>query len=173
MGVAEERQDAEADMKSSLKSYLEQYTRKRKRKLILQKRLQKFKEEMLGVKAVNYSPIPRSQTNNIANEPVDFFIHCEEIEEQINKERKVAASAMIKVIDMLNFLPPDSEEKNILEYRYLDGYSWGQIAKESAMSKSRCIDYWNNGLDKLLKFKKVKHILDEYKMAVENVKEGA
>ena len=75
MGVIENRQDAEVDMKSVLKKYLEQYTRKRKRKEILQKRLHKFKEEMLGTKAVNYSLVPKSQTNNISNEPVDFYIH--------------------------------------------------------------------------------------------------
>lgn len=167
MGVIENRQDAEVDMKSVLKKYLEQYTRKRKRKEILQKRLHKFKEEMLGTKAVNYSLVPKSQTNNISNEPVDFYIHCEEIEERINKERKAAASAMIKIIDILSFLPPDSQEKNILECKYLDDYSWPQIVEELAMSKSRCIDYWNAGLDELLEFKKVQSILDEYRIAEE------
>lgn len=160
--MEKEKEITEEYMKCILKQYLEQYIKKRKRKLILQKRLEQFEEEMLGPKAISYSLTPKSRTNNLQNEPADFYIHYEEIEERINAERKAAASSMIKVFDILNFLRPDSEEKNILEYKYLDGYSWEKIALESSMSKSRCIDYWNKGLDELLQFKKVQSVLNEY-----------
>lgn len=160
--VVEQKSEEMEEMKTLLKEYLSQYYKKRKRKKILQKRLANFRAEMLGPKALNYSPVPRSKTNKVSDEPAQFCIKQEEIEERIEKERKLASSAMLKVMDLLDFLPEDSDEKNILELRYVDNMSWTDIAKTQSMSKSRCIDYWNIGLEKLLAFKKVRVLLEDY-----------
>lgn len=154
------KQDEE--MRTLLILYLSQYCKKRDRKRVLQKRLENFREEMTGTKGLNYSPVPRSHTNTISNEPLEFRIKCEEIEERIEKERKEAATAMLKVMDALSFLEADTEEKNILEYKYLDGDSWEEIQNKTCMCRSRCYDYWNAGLDRLLMFAKIRGILDEF-----------
>ena len=155
------------DMKEFLKQYLEQYDKKRRRKKILQKRLENFREEMLGTKGISYSPMLKSKTNRIINEPAEFCVKQEEIEERIERERKLASAAMLKVMDMLAFLPEDSDEKNILEMKYMDSMSWQEIAEVQSMSRSRCIDYWNIGLEKLLGFKKVRVIIEEYRKEME------
>lgn len=160
------------DMKESLKQYLEQYDKKRRRIKILQKRLENFREEMLGTKGVNYSPMPKSKTNRITNEPAEFCVKQEEIEERIERERKLASGAMLKVMDMLAFLPEDSDEKNILEMKYMDSMSWQEIAEVQSMSRSRCIDYWNIGLVKLLGFKKVRVIIEEYQKEIERTEKN-
>ena len=54
----------------------------------------------------------------------------------------------------------NSFTKVILEQFWVD-------VEELAMSKFRCIDYWNAGLDELLKFKKVRSILDIYRNGIE------
>lgn len=162
-GVVEKKDTEQEEMKTLLKQYLSQYYKKSKRKKILQKRLQNFRVEMLGAKALNYSPVPRSQTNKISDEPTQFCIKQEEIEERIERERKRASSAMLKVMDILDYLEEDSNEKIILELRYIDNMSWSDISKIQSMSKSRCIDYWNTGIEKLLGFKKVRVILEDYK----------
>lgn len=161
MEAVEQKTETE-ELKEILKQYLSQYYKKRQRKKILQKRLANFRMEMLGSKALNYSPVPRSKTNKITDEPAELCIKQEEIEERIEKERKMASSAMLKVMDMIGFLPENSDEKNILELRYVDNMSWTEIAKTQSMSKSRCIDYWNMGLEKLLEFKKVRVTLRNY-----------
>lgn len=161
--VAMERQKIEEEsMKALLILYLEQYCKKRRRKEILQQRLKNFREEMMGAKAIRYSSMPHSCTNSIANEPLDFRIKCEEIEERIEKEREEAAAAMLMVMDVLSLLEPESEEKNILEYRYLDGCSWKETMERASMSRSRCNDYWKNGLEKLLGYAKVRNILEKF-----------
>ena len=149
-----------------LKMYLEQYSRKRKRKNDLSQRLGNFREEMFGNKAISCSTMPKSQTNRILNEPLDFRIRCEEIEERIEKERKSAASSMLKVMDVLDFLD-ESIEKDILEYRYLDGYQWKTIEKKMSLCRSRCIDYHNIGMKKLIENKKIRTTLEEFERKIE------
>lgn len=172
MVVVEEKKVDEESMKALLILYLEQYCKKRSRKKVLQQRLRNFREEMVGTKAIRYSPIPHSCTNNITNEPLDFRIKCEEIEERIEKERKEAATAMLKVMDILSFLEPESEEKNILEYKYLDGCSWKETMIRASMSRSRCNDYWKIGLEKLLQFAKVRKILEDFGEELETREHG-
>lgn len=155
-----EREEMEKQ-KTLLRKYLNQYYRKRKKKRDLTKRLDNFKEEMVGVKSIRYSKIPKSNTNTTVNEPLDFKIKCELIEQRIDSERKKAASAMLKVMDIIEYLD-ESQEKEVLEYRFLDGEPWKAIEKKMSMSKSRCIDYYNMGLEKLLSYKKIRVILEEY-----------
>lgn len=149
------------EKKELLKKYLNQYYRKRKKKKDLERRLDNFKEEMLGIKGMRYSQMPKSNTNTTVNEPLDFKIKCEAIQERIDGERKTAASSMLKVMDILEYLD-DSTERDVLEYRFLDGEAWKEITKKVAMSKSRCIDYYNMGLEKLLRYKKIRVILEDY-----------
>lgn len=160
------REETEKRMMNLLKRYLEQYCRKKSRKRALEKRLQNFRAEMLGTKAIRYSKTPKSRTYGVGNEPLEFTIKCEEIEERIRKAQKDGATAMLKVMDILDFLN-DSKEKEIMEYKYLDGYDWNTIMKRMGLSKSRCGAYLNAGCLHLLKFAKIRKILEEYEKEIE------
>ncbi|MFQ8778330.1 MAG: hypothetical protein ACLR78_14020 [Roseburia sp.] len=70
---------------------------------------------------------------------------------------------MLKVLDVLDFLDNGSLEKEIMEYKYLDGKTWDAIPDIANKSRSQCIEYWNRGLNKLLEFGKVQALLEEYK----------
>lgn len=132
-------------LKKILKMFLEQYCKKRQRKKILQNRMYNLKKEF---------------GENIS---LDYRIKCEEIERRIEEEQKETAIAMLKIMDVLDFLEKDSLEKEILEYKYLDSRKWIEIEKVEHLSRSRCIDYWNRGLNKLLEFKYVRQIIAKYK----------
>lgn len=160
------QEETETRMMNLLKSYLEQYCRKKRRKKALERRLQNFRAEMMGTKAIRYSQMPKSRTYGVGNEPLEFTIKCEEIEERIRKEQKAGAVAMLKVMDILDFLN-DSKEKEILEYKYLDGYDWEIITKKMDLSKSRCGAYLNRGCSHLLQFAKIRKILEEYEKEIE------
>lgn len=151
------------ESKKLLKSYLKKYCEKKKRKRVLEKRLADFRTEMLGVKAVRYSITPRSQTNSINNEPLDIRIRCEEIEERIKEEKRGAALEMLRVMDIMDYLEENSVEKEILEYKYLDGYRWDNIARLVSLSRTQCVFHWNRGIERLLGFKKIQKIIEEYK----------
>ena len=160
----------ELEQRELLKRYLEQYRRQLKKKDILRRRLENIRLELLGTKGTRYSITPKSQTNAIGNEPLDFVIKCQDIEERMEAQRKNAMACMLKVLDVLDFLDNGSLEKEIMEYKYLDGKTWDAIPDIANKSRSQCIEYWNRGLNKLLEFGKVQALLEEYKKMQENEK---
>lgn len=160
----------ELEQRELLKRYLEQYRRQLKKKDILRRRLENIRLELLGTKGTRYSITPKSKTNAIGNEPLDFVIKCQDIEERMEAQRKNAMACMLKVLDVLDFLDNGSLEKEIMEYKYLDGKTWDAIPDIANKSRSQCIEYWNRGLNKLLEFGKVQALLEEYKKMQENEK---
>lgn len=69
---------------------------------------------------------------------------------------------MLNVMKMMDFLPADSMERTVLEYRHIDCLSWNQIMQETNYSRQSCNNYYNAGLDKLLTFKKVHKMLEDF-----------
>lgn len=163
--MAEKKQviDEKALQKIWIKSYLGQYYSARNKKRQLELRLRTFRQEMIGTKGMQYSPVPHSQTNSVGDGPASMVIRAMEIEEQVESQKEQMASAMLNVMKMMDFLPADSTERIILEYRHIDCLSWKQIAREMNYSRASCSNYYNAGIEKLLTFKKVQKMLEEYK----------
>lgn len=154
--------DEKALQKIWIKSYLGQYYWARNKKRQLERRLQTFRQEMIGTKWMQYSPVPHSQTNSVGDGPASMVIRAMEIEEQIESQKEQMANAMLNVMKMMDFLPAESTERIILEYRHIDCLSWKQIAREMNYSRASCNNYYNAGIEKLLTFKKVQKMLEEY-----------
>lgn len=146
-----------------IKSYLGQYYSARNKKRQLELRLRTFRQEMIGTKGMQYSPVPHSQTNSVGDGPASMVIRAMEIEEQIKSQKEEMANAMLNVMKMMDFLPTDSTERIILEYRHIDCLSWKQIAREMNYSIRTCRNKYDSGMEKLLEYKKVQKILEEYK----------
>lgn len=149
-----------------LKQYLGQYYHARAKKKQLETRLRNFREDMTGTKGMQYSPVPRSQTNSVGDGPATPVIRAMEIEERIESQKAEMAAAMLNVMKIMDFLPVDSTERAILEYRHIDCLSWKQITKEMHMTRTPCNKYYNAGIDKLLTFKKVHKILKEFSTSI-------
>lgn len=154
--------DEKALQKIWIKSYLGQYYWARNKKRQLERRLQTFRQEMIGTKGMQYSPVPHSQTNSVGDGPASMVIRAMEIEEQIESQKEQMADAMLNVMKMMDFLPAESTERIILEYRHIDCLSWKQVCKEAHLSRTSANDYYNVGIEKLLTFKKVQKMLEEY-----------
>lgn len=154
------------DERVLLKKYLSQYYSARNKKRQLESRLQAFRQDMVGTRGMQYSPVPHSQTNSVGDGPASMVIRAMEIEEQIKSQKEEMANAMLNVMKMMDFLPADSTERTVLEYRHIDCLSWKQITKEMHMTRTPCNKYYNAGLDKLLTFKKVHKILQEFSPSI-------
>lgn len=163
--MAEKKQviDEKILQKIWIKSYLGQYYSARNKKRQLELRLRTFRQEMIGTKGMQYSPVPHSQTNSVGDGPASMVIRAMEIEEQIKSQKEQMANAMLNVMKMMDFLPTDSTERIILEYRHIDCLSWKQIAREMNYSIRTCRNKYDSGMEKLLGYKKVQKILEEYK----------
>lgn len=154
------------DERVLLKKYLGQYYSARNKKKQLESRLQTFRQDMIGTKGMQYSPVPHSQTNSVGDGPASMVIRAMEIEEQIESQKEQMAAAMLNVMKLMDFLPVNSTERLILEYRHIDCLSWKQVCKEIHFSRTTANDYYNAGLDKLLTFKKVHKILQEFSTSI-------
>ena len=69
----------------------------------------------------------------------------------------------VRINDVIEFLPENSTERAILEYKYIDNYSWNKICNLEHMSRTPATQYWRKGLYKLLEFAKVQEIVREYR----------
>ena len=145
-----------------LKQYLGQYYAARIKKRQLEIRLQTFRQDMVGTKGMQYSPVPRSQTNKVADGSASMVVRAIEIEDRIESQKAEMNTAMLNVMKIMDFLPTDSIERSILEYRHIDCLSWKQVCKETNYSRQSCINYYNVGIDKLLTFKKVQKMIADF-----------
>lgn len=150
------------EQRQFLKRYLEQYYNARAKKKQLETRLYNFREDMTGIKGMQYSPVPHSKTNKVGDGPATLVIYATEIEERIEKQKEKMAVAMLNVMKIMDFLPVDSTERAVLEYRHIDCLSWRQITKEMHMTRTPCNRYYNLGIERLLTFKKVIKIIIDF-----------
>lgn len=150
------------NMKVLLREYLGQYYASRVKKRQLEERLRTFRQEMVGARAIQYSATPTSRTNAVGDGPASVVIRAMEIEDQIKAQQKEMAKTMLNVMKIMDFLPKKSMERIVLEYRHIDCLSWKQITKETHYSRAMANNYYNQGIDKLLEFKKVQRILGEF-----------
>ena len=63
----------------------------------------------------------------------------------------------------MDYLEENSPERMVLELHYIDCDKWESIEKKMHISRRTCFNYQNKALEKLLNFKKIKVILNEYK----------
>ena len=91
-----------------------------------------------------------------------FTLRKSEIESRIGEQKKQTEEGLLKVMDILDYLEPVSDERIVLELKYIDNLSWNEIRRKICLSRSSCFNAWNRGIDTLLTFKRVHKILEEY-----------
>ena len=82
-----------------------------------------------------------------------------QIKMQIQEQTEKTTCAVLEIICILDLLPPYSMERMILEYRHIDCMEWNLIQKAIHLSPAPCYEWYNRGLDFLLKRQQVRRIL--------------
>lgn len=158
-----ETESGKNEKKELLKRYLEQYHVGKMKRTQLERRLKSIKKEMNSpIGGYGYSPINYSGMNNAGAGAASFVYRMSEIETRIENQKRNAEKALLKVMDIMDFLEESSIERMVLELRFIDCKSWKVIEKELHLSRRSCFDYQNKALEKLLGFKKVEIILKKY-----------
>lgn len=85
-----------------------------------------------------------------------------EIELRIEEQKRQVEAALIQIMDILDYLDPISEERMVLELRYIDNLPWSTIEKRVHMSRSTCYNKQCAGIRQLLSFKRVREIVKKY-----------
>lgn len=146
----------------AMKKYLEQYYKAKLKRKQLEVRLKNFREEMVEAKGINYSPVPGGQSGYTTSKTEDYVVRALEIEDRIMKQQVEVQRAMLAVMEVMDFLPIDSVERSVLEYRHIDCLPWKFIIARMSYSKASCHNYYNAGIDMLLGCNEVQATLQKY-----------
>ncbi len=137
--------------------------RAHKRKAQLEKRLREIKaEEDMPIGGINYNPLPRGSGSGSGAAGIIFKL--DEIEERILKQKASIQRAIIQVMDILEYLPEDSNERQVCELRYIDRMSIDEAADEVGLSRSGCYKVHDNGIQILLQQPRVQKIIEEHRL---------
>lgn len=107
------------------------------------------------------SGLPKS--NNICTGAAGYIYRQAEIEERIDDQINTANDILINIMDILALLPLDSDERSVLELKYIDGYSDKEIIKIKYYGNRSTLSYHlTRGLDKLLQVDTVQQVISDY-----------
>lgn len=158
-----QRKDGRSEEKELLKEYLNQYYSGRIKRSQLERRLKNIRQEMATpIGGYGYSPVNYGGTNKVGPGAASFVYRMGEIETRIEEQKSRVEKALLKVMDIMDFLEENSMERMVLELRFIDCKSWAAIEKEMHLSRRSCFDYQDKALEALLGFKKVRNLLQGY-----------
>ena len=149
--------------RATLREYLARYLPAKRHLVELQKRakrIQKENEES-SLKAITYSGMPKS--NNISNPTAAPLMRYAEAVDRIEKQIYEVEVIRIDINAILTHLPNGTDNKNIIEMKYLDGKSDAYIQQKYFFASRSTVTYHiNQGLDALLEIPAVIETLTEY-----------
>lgn len=150
-----------------LKRFLSQFYRAKDKQAVLQKRLDRLQLELRypGVRTASPDDVPSK--SGIGNGAASLTLKIADIEDRIQKQIDIEAKSIIAIMDVIEFLPADTIERDILEFRHIDCKTWDKVMDSVHLSRSPCFENYNKALDKLLTYKKVRAILADYEARLE------
>lgn len=151
-----------------LNQYLNQYKRCIERKKSLERRQKEIVWELdHPLKGVSYDGMPHGSGESVGCAALSFRL--DEISGRIEEQKKKSIKVLADIMDVIELLPENSMERSIIEHKYIDRFSWGQICKAEHISRTPGTRYWRKGLYELLEFKKVQQIVHEYEKELDAV----
>lgn len=148
--------------KEMLKNYLGQVYVARKRKRQLENRLRDIQKDVSGpIGGKGYNPLPNHSSMS-GDGAASYVYRMAEIEQKIYNQKEAIEIAILKIMDIMDYLPEQSMERMVLELRYIDCMGWKQVGSEVGLTRTPCNEYFQKGLEKLLEFKKVRILAQEY-----------
>ena len=152
-----------------LKWILEKYNREKARKKRLDARRERLVEEHNNpIHGTQYSPLPRS--NKVGDGAAGILFRIAEVEDRIVEQQAAVEKAVIQVMDILDYLPEASTERDIFELRYEDSLEWEDISKEVHLSRSQCHRRHRAALESMLQNKRITKIIEEARPAYERAR---
>ena len=148
--------------RKKIRYYLQRYRHCINRKKELETRLYEIKAEMqYPLSAVSYDN-SSSQTFNVSTGAAAFTYRIAEIEDRIEEQQRKSVCELLAIMEVLDFLPAESVEREIIEKRFIDRLAWYKISNKMHMSRSRIAFYEKKGLDELMKYKRVQELVNNF-----------
>lgn len=104
----------------------------------------------------------RIEGYSAGEDPASIRYWISEIEDRIIEQKREIDLAIAQVMDILEYLPINSIERQICELRHIDFKPWGVISTEIPMSRSQVYRRYKMALDTLLANQRVQAVMKEY-----------
>ena len=148
-----------------LKWILGQAYRANRRKAQLDRRLEMIRAECDSpMRAVSYDFTPGSK-GQVSEGASGIVIKMSEIEERITEQKKNVDKAIIRTMDIIDYLPEETLEREICELRHIDMMPWKDIQKETSMSRSQCFKRHKSAIGMLLERERVRKMVEDSREA--------
>lgn len=153
------------DTRQLLKRFLSQYFSAKQKQATLKQRLADLQAELrhpsITVPAYGKAPATRGKGQASSGAAAPTY-RIAEIEAKIQRQMEIEARSVAEIMDMMELLPSDSTERDILEYRHIDCKSWAEIQRLVHLTRSPCFEYYNRGLDMLLARPEARKMLHDF-----------
>lgn len=95
-------------------------------------------------------------------DPASIRYWISDIEDRILEQKREIDMAIAQVMDIMDYLPIHSIERQICELRHIDFKTWGAISAEIPMSRSQVYRRYRMALDMILENQRVQDVMKEY-----------
>ena len=164
--IRQHREGPLSEDEKLLMKYLDQYDLCRHKKLQLERRRQDILTEFdYPISGIRYDGMPKG--SKLSDGSASLPIKLDEIDIRILQQKEKTAQTLIEIMSVLECLPLNSNERNVLESKFIDNHKWKDVCKAVHMSRSAAYKYFKDGLSKLLTFEKVQKILEEFKQRID------
>ena len=106
--------------------------------------------------------VPAIQSNTVGCGAAEFALRLVEIDERIAEQKRQLSSFIGEIMDVLDYLPLDSDERSVFELRYLRNKKEAVICKTRFISRSTYYTICNRGIKTLLKYQRINELLCKF-----------
>ena len=137
--------------REAVKNYLRQYGNALDKKRILEERRRVLSYELSSpATRQSMARAPRNKRTTKTDGAVSIVYRIDDVDRRIEQQAESATRAVLRVMDLIDLLPEQSLERQIVELRHIDCMPWDAVARAAHISRSRAIDYYNAAIDLLL-----------------------
>ena len=156
------------ERKELLKLYLNRYNKAKNRIEALEMTRKAICADAEVPYHSSYSKDVKVQSSPSADGMLCVAIRLEEVNERIDKQRKQLSRLVLDILTILEFLPVDSDERTVLEMKYIQKRSDKAIYSSMYISKSQFYKIRNKAFNTLLRYSKVNKILNKFERELED-----
>lgn len=150
-----------------LKWLLGQIFRAEKRKRQLDERLIRINEERNApIGGQGYEPLPRG--SSVGNGAASILFKLADIEERIYDQKAEIEKCIVRVMDILDYLPINSIGREICELRHIDMLKWRDIEDKIPMSHSQVNKNYRKAIKLLLTFPRIRQMVEDNRQSFED-----
>lgn len=143
-----------------LKWILGQTYRAKARRDLLDRRLKLINlEREAPIGGRGYDPLPHA--SGTSSGAASITMKLADIEERIYKQKEAVDKAIVNVMDIMDYLPDGSLERDICEMRHIDLMRWQDIQDTIPMSRSQCYKRYNKAITLLLQNARIRKMVED------------